>query len=126
MLRAEIRQQFGNELAEQPFAALVNVALPEESRILKAPLSIEAGGWGQIKRGSWKSSDEPNYQKMRALVQAAIEPLPHHDIAGTCGRDEGCLCLSCWVRALGAQRKPQTASREFIRSQTVVNNVSKK
>ena len=39
-LRASIRQRFGDELAQQPFAALVNVALPEESRILKAPLAV--------------------------------------------------------------------------------------
>ena len=49
-LRAHIRQRFGDDLAEQPFAALVNVALPEESRILKAPLALAAGGWGQIER----------------------------------------------------------------------------
>ena len=39
-LRAYLRQRFGDALAGQPFAALVNVALPEESRILKAPLAI--------------------------------------------------------------------------------------
>jgi hypothetical protein len=97
-LRAHILQRFGDELAGQPFAALVNVALPTESRILKAPLAIEAGGWGQIAQRGWKSSDDPDYRKMRKLVDAAIQPLPYHDIAGTCGRDESCLCLSCWVR----------------------------
>ena len=45
-LREEIRRRFGPQLAEQPLAALVNVALPEESRILQAPLAAEAGGWG--------------------------------------------------------------------------------
>jgi hypothetical protein len=40
---------------------------------------------------------------MRELVHAAIQPLAYHDIAGTCGRDENCLCLSCWVRGHGQQ-----------------------
>jgi hypothetical protein len=103
-LRAHIRQRFGDELAGQPFAALVNVALPDESRILKAPLAIEAGGWGQIEQGGWNSQDDPEYQKMRRLVHSAIQPLPYQDIAGTCGRDERCLCLSCWVRKLAEEQ----------------------
>jgi hypothetical protein len=105
-LRAHIRQRFGDELAKQPLAALVNLALPAESRILNAPLALEAGGWGQIEleRGGWKSRDEPDYRQMCRLVEAAIQPLPYHDIAGTCGRDEDCMCLSCWVRKLKEQR----------------------
>jgi hypothetical protein len=111
-LRAHVRQRLGEELAGQPFAALVNVALPEESRILKAPLALAAGGWGQIERGGWKSTDDPEYRGMRDLVQAAIQPLPYHDIAGTCGRDETCRCLSCWVRKLQEeQQKRLTAAR---------------
>jgi hypothetical protein len=102
-LRVHIRQRFGDELAGQPFAALVNVALPDESRILKAPLAIGAGGWGRIEQGGWKSQDDPEYQKMRRLVHSAIQPLPYQDIAGTCGRDEKCLCLSCWVRKLAEE-----------------------
>jgi hypothetical protein len=109
-LRAHIRQRFGDELAQQPFAALVNVALPDESRILKAPLAIAAGGWGQIERGAWKGGDDPEYRKMRELVQAAIQALTYHDIAGTCGRDEECLCLSCWVRKLQEQRQERLAT----------------
>ena len=109
-LRAHIRQRFGDELAGQPFAALVNVALPDESRILKAPLAIAAGGWGQIEQGGWKNSDDPDCQKLRGLVQAAIQPLPHHDIAGTCGRAEDCLCSSCWVRAMTVERQRQIAA----------------
>ena len=108
-LRVHIRQRFGDELAGQPFAALVNVALPDQSRILKAPLAIEAGGWGQIEQGGWNNQDDPEYQKMRELVQAAIQPLPYQDIAGTCGRDERCLCLSCWVRKLAEE---QTLTRQ--------------
>ena len=85
------------------------MALPGESRILKAPLALEAGGWGQIERGGWQSTYDPKYRKMRQLVQAAIQPLPYHDIAGTCGRDEDCMCLSCWVRKLKEKRQRQIA-----------------
>ena len=102
-LRTEIRRRFGDALATQPLAALVNVALPDESRILKAPLA--AGGWGQIEHGGWKTSDDPEFQRMRQFVHAAIEPLPYHDIAGTCGRDENCRCLSCWVRKVMEERQ---------------------
>jgi hypothetical protein len=108
-LREQIRQRFGDELAGQPFAALVNVALPGESRILKAPLALEAGGWGQIEHGGWKRADGQDYQKMCRLVRAAIGPLPYHDIAGTCGRDEKCMCLSCWVRKVKEGRQKRIA-----------------
>ena len=111
-LRSHIRQRFGAELAGQPFAALVNVALPAESRILKAPLALEAGGWGQIEQGGWKGIDEPEYQEMRRLVAAAIQPLPYHDIAGTCGQDENCMCLSCWVRKVKEARQRRIAARD--------------
>ncbi|MHB0956985.1 MAG: HzsA-related protein [Pirellulaceae bacterium] len=113
-LRAHVRERFGEALAGQPFAALVNVALPDESRILKAPLARAAGGWGQIAvdDGGWLSTDESEYRKMRRLVQTAIEPLSHHDIAGTCGHDETCLCLSCWVRQVQEERQRRiTAAR---------------
>jgi hypothetical protein len=109
-LRTFIRQKFGHDLSEQPFAALVNVALPDESRILKAPLAQAAGGWGQMQQGGWRSTDEPEYQQMRQLVHAAIQPLPYHDVAGTCGRDENCRCLSCWVRKLQEARRQRLAA----------------
>jgi hypothetical protein len=111
-LRRQIRARFGDSLAEQPFAALVNVALPAESRILQAPLALEAGGWGQIPpaAGGWSRADDPTYRRMIRLVLAAIEPLPYHDIAGTCGRDEQCLCLSCWVRKLQEERQRRLAA----------------
>ena len=109
-LRALIGQRFGDAMASQPFAALVNIALPEESRILKAPLAREAGGWGQIEQGEWNSSREPSYEKMRQLVYATIQPLPYHDIAGTCGRNDDCRCLSCWVHALQVERQQQLAN----------------
>jgi hypothetical protein len=111
-LRAHIRRRFGDALAGQPFAALVNAALTAESRILKAPLALEAGGWGQIEHGGFKSSDEPDYREMRRLVEAAIQPMPYHDIAGTCGQDEDCVCLSCWVRKVKEARQSRIAARQ--------------
>lgn len=70
-LRAYIAECFGDEIAAQPIQALVNVALIEESRILKAPLAVEAGGWGQIDAG-WPSTDDSRYQKMKSLIEAAL------------------------------------------------------
>lgn len=110
LLREHIRRRFGESWAGQPLAALVNVALPEESRILNAPLAIAAGGWGQLEPGGWTSRDDPEYRRMRQLVQAAIQPLPYRDLAGTCGRDERCLCLSCWVRKLVEEQQRRIAS----------------
>jgi hypothetical protein len=97
-LREHIRRTFGPQLAEQPFAALVNVALPEESRILQAPLAAEAGGWEQIPNTGWRDRADPRYVVLRQLVEAAIAPLAAHDIAGTCGHAERCACDCCWVR----------------------------
>ena len=98
-LRKYLTARFGQELASQPFAALVNVAEPRESRVLMAPLAITAGGWGQIKEGGWASISDPEYIKAAQLVEAAITPLAYHDIDGTCGRPQ-CICGSCWVRLL--------------------------
>ncbi len=94
-------ERVGKELSCEPFAALVNVGQPDESRILMAPLSAKAGGWGQIEEGGWATKQDPAYRKMAALVDASITPLEFHDIAGTCGRDN-CVCGSCWVRKLRA------------------------
>jgi len=104
-LRAHIAEVFDDKLAAQPIEALVNVALPTSSRILKAPLAPDAGGWGQIDidKGGWKSADAPGYKKMLKLVEAAIAPMTGEDIAGTCGREK-CVCRSCWVRKLNAAR----------------------
>ncbi|MHB8899882.1 MAG: HzsA-related protein [Thermoguttaceae bacterium] len=107
-LRKHVGETLGGELAGQPIAALVNVAMFEESRILKAPLATAAGGWGQIETGGWTSTDESGYLEMRRLVQAAIRPAGYHDVAGTCGRDEECLCLSCWARRV-QERTERTA-----------------
>jgi len=97
-LREHLRARFGAAFAAAPLAALVNVALPEESRALKAPLARTAGGWGQIPENGWADTAGTEYIATRRLVEATIAPLPTHDIAGTCGRDVKCLCDSCWVR----------------------------
>ncbi|MBI2481258.1 MAG: hypothetical protein HYV60_22250, partial [Planctomycetia bacterium] len=90
MLREHIRERFGNELASQPLAALINYGMASESRILQAPLAVSAGGWGQIADG-WKSTNDAGYQKMSELVGAVLPPPEYDDIAGTCGRPE-CVC----------------------------------
>jgi hypothetical protein len=105
-LREHVRAKFGAAFAEAPFAALVNVALPEESRVLKTPLAITAGGWGQIA--------EHGYGAMRRLVEAAIGPLPGRDIAGTCGRDAQCVCGCCWVRRSTQQALAETAISDRV------------
>jgi len=104
-LREHVAKAFGTKLANQPIEALVNVAMPSESRILKAPLAAGAGGWGQIdvKKGGWKSTDDAGYRSMLKLVEGAIGTLQHKDINGTCGRDQ-CRCRSCWVRKLRTAR----------------------
>ena len=58
-LREQIRLRFGPELARQPFGALVNVAVPEESRILMAPLAANAGGWGLLQSHGWRDRSDP-------------------------------------------------------------------
>jgi hypothetical protein len=95
-LREHIARTFGTALAEQPYAALVNVCLPQESRILMAPLARSAGGWGQIEPG-WSSTEDPGYRKMFQLVTASIGSPPSTDLCGTCNQ-EPCECRSCWVR----------------------------
>lgn len=95
-LREHIQKQFGADVAKQPFETLVNSGAPEESRILKMPLSVKAGGWGQVT--GWKETSETSYQKMLRLVQGSLEPLPFADVHGTCGCPNACKCKSCRVR----------------------------
>ena len=107
-LRQAVARRFGTQIAEQPFAALVNLAMPAESRILKAPLAEKAGGWGQsFPRGAWADTGDMTYQHMAKLVEACIPELARHDIAGTCGSPDGkgCSCGCCWVRQVRAERQ---------------------
>jgi len=97
-------------VVNQPFAALVNIALPEESRVLKAPLAKRAGGWGQCKGVEWLDTKAQGYQEMLSYVVRAVGPPGPRDIAGACGR-EPCICGSCWVRKLRANRQRIPARR---------------
>lgn len=111
-LRQLVEKRFGPDLARQPFAALVNVALPAESRILLAPLPLDAGGWGQMAANAWTGADDPAFKEMLAAVRAAVRSPDHGDVAGTCGSDgkRGCRCGNCWVRqANDARRKAAVA-----------------
>ena len=107
-LRAAVRQRFGDALAERPFAALVNVGQPDASPILRAPLAVKAGGWGQVADVKWDSEQHPQYQRFKQLVAAAITPLPHTDLQGTCAQ-QPCVCGSCWVRKL--TQRPESPAR---------------
>jgi len=107
-LRAAVRERFDDALAERPFAALVNVGQPDASPILRAPLAVEAGGWGQIPDSGWDSEQHPQYQRFKKLVDATITPLPYADLQGTCGR-QPCVCGSCWVREL--TQRPESPVR---------------
>lgn len=95
-LREYVRARFGDAWANQSFEVLVNNGCVDESRILNAPLAVEAGGWGQIP--GWKSRDDADFKKMRALVVASLQPLPFHDADGACGNPEHCRCGACWVK----------------------------
>ncbi|NQT14376.1 MAG: discoidin domain-containing protein [Planctomycetes bacterium] len=95
-LREHIAKTFGPKLAEQPYAALVNVSMPTESRILKSPLAVAVGGWEQVD-GGWSNTEDPGYQKMLGLVRASIGVPQYHNACGTCNRVP-CECRGCWVR----------------------------
>jgi hypothetical protein len=109
-LRAYIKELFGDKLAAQPFEALVNNGCLAESRILKAPLAVSAGGWGQLK--GWSDTDDAGYQKMLALVQASLIPLAWQDVNGTCGNPDGCRCGGCRVRAVDAEYRQSAQQRD--------------
>jgi hypothetical protein len=110
-LREHVRGRFGPAVAEQPFAALVNVAQPEESRILKASLAAKAGGWALLPEREWRDAADPDYLRMRQLVDASITPLSDHDIAGACGHADRCACDSCWVRDAEAEHREEMAGK---------------
>ena len=120
-LRQAVARRFGTKIAEQPFAALVNLALPSESRILKAPLAEKAGGWGQrFPRGAWANTGDLTYKHMVKLVEACLPELARHDIAGTCGSPEGkgCRCGCCWVRQVRAERQRKSLAAKSASAAT--------
>jgi len=114
-LREHVKKTFGEnqKLSSQPIAALVNVAEPDASRILLAPLAKSAGGWSQTDR-TWTSTDAPGYKTMKKLVYGAIAFGKYKDIAGTCGRGSKnkCLCKACWIREAMTSKE---AGRRFTR-----------
>ena len=107
-LREYVAGRFGEEVARLPYAALVNPAMPAESRILRAPLAEKAGGWGQITRGGFSSTGDPDYRKLLQLVEASIEKPQYQDIAGTCGHENGCRCGCCFARLGQEAREERT------------------
>jgi len=76
-LRDAVRAELGDKIAAQPLEALVNVAFPDQSRILNMPLATSAGGWGQVKK--WSSKNDPGYKKLAALVAKSIPPFKRRD-----------------------------------------------
>lgn len=108
-LRACVKELFGEALAAQPFEALVNNGCLDESRILNAPLAVEAGGWGQL--AGWKSRDEPGFKRMRELAAASLKPLACRDDDFACGSPERCRCGACWVKPFEAAYRKQALGR---------------
>lgn len=107
-LREYVAERFGTDIAKQPYAALVNATVPDESRILQGPLSVSAGGWGQL--GTvWDSRDGDGYRKMREMVLGSVEPVKAQDVRGTCNLPH-CECESCWVRKARAEYREKIGS----------------
>ncbi len=97
-LRNFLLNNFGKKIANQPLASLINHSDLSLSRILLAPLAVNAGGWGQIKP-LFKSKNSSKYQKLVKLVNNTLIPLQYKDIEGTCGRGpKRCICGSCQIR----------------------------
>jgi hypothetical protein len=96
-LREAIKQRFGDELANQPFDTLVNVANPDQSRILNIALPTSDGGWNQIIKNQFKDKDDPDWIQFKKLVlnSFVIPKQPPQD--GTCGLNP-CRCRNCWVK----------------------------
>ena len=75
-LRAYLKARCGRchkALGDQRAAALVNVAWPDESRALQAPLPVAEGGWGQC-RSAFAGKNDPRYRTLREKVHAATGP----------------------------------------------------
>jgi len=86
-LRAAVTEKLGAAIAAQPFDALVNRGDAAKSRLL------------------WLCKPEDK-ARFLALAQAALTPHPGRDLQGTCGRDDACLCRSCWIRRGGYNKPP--------------------
>jgi len=86
-LRAEVKRLLGEKYAVQPFDALVNRGDETKSRVL------------------WLCRAEDR-ERLLGLCRQALKPLPH-DVQGTCGRDDDCVCHGCWVRRGGYNRSAE-------------------
>lgn len=80
-LRAYAKEILGEDFSKAPERALVNLAQPDESRILMAPLAKSAGGWGQV-QPEWKSKSDPAFKKMQELVEKCIVRKPNENTNG--------------------------------------------
>jgi hypothetical protein len=79
-LRENIKEVYGEKIAKQPASALVNVAQPEESRVLMMGLPTKKGGWQQVK--AFSDTSDPKYRKMAALIDACIIRNPAENTNG--------------------------------------------
>ena len=99
-LRDAVRERFGEAWAAQPYACLVNVANPAQSRVLMAALPAAVGGWGQVAAaaGAFTGRDDPTWLHFRDLVEQSMAPYEPPAADGTCKQSK-CICGSCWVPA---------------------------
>ena len=79
-LRDYLKERFGEKIAAQPECALVNLAQPDESRILMMPLPVSEGGWGQM--DGFKNKDDPAYKKLVERVEGCINRRSNENIKG--------------------------------------------
>jgi hypothetical protein len=80
--------RYGSSLIYGP-ELRINLTNPQNSSMLQAPLSKEAGGWGVCKKPDGKplfeSTDDPDYQAMLNAIKAASDRLraaPRKDMTG--------------------------------------------
>jgi hypothetical protein len=71
---------FGEAFVNQPERALINTVQIDESRILMAPMPVNAGGWGQIE--GYTGKDDPDYIHMEKLVNDCIIKCADENING--------------------------------------------
>jgi hypothetical protein len=90
-------------LASQPLAALVNLALPDESRVASACLALPSGGWGQCRGLTWQRDSEDYRSMLDAVRAVAGSGGPGNTPVGTCGLHP-CRCGGCWVEGVERQR----------------------
>jgi len=79
-LREYAKEVYGEKIANQPAATLVNVVQPDESRILMMGLPTSKGGWQQVK--AFSDRKDLRYRQMAALVDACIIRKPDENTNG--------------------------------------------